>query len=135
LVGFLNIAEASLPCDPKTMLAKRSLLASASLLLFGIVACNRQAALESALVRADLEEVCKTQRSFLETRRLMKSVSERDLLKERAAHLAISLKTSLVTEALQASNREPLARRRHPLDVVAARVGFQGWSCPELDRL
>jgi hypothetical protein len=117
------------------MRAKRLLLGSISLLLLGFVACNRHAALESAAAKADLAEVCHTQKTFLETRRLMKSVSERDLLKERSLHFSQGVTTDLVREALRESSRQPAGRRRHPFDVAAARVGFQGWSCPELDRL
>ena len=114
---------------------KRVAWASAALLLLGFVACNRRAALESAQAKADLAEVCHTQKTYLETRRLMKSVPDRDLQKERALHFSEAVKTSLVKEALQESSRQPSGRRRHPLDLVAIRVGLAGWSCPELDRL
>jgi hypothetical protein len=117
------------------MRAKRLIFGSASLLLLGIVACNRHAAQESAAAKADLVAVCHTQKSFLETRRLMKSVSERELVKERTLHFSEAVTTNLVKEALQESSSQPAGRRRHPFDVAAARVGFQGWSCPELDRL
>lgn len=117
------------------MSVKRVFSLASGLLILGIVACNRKAALESAQAKADLQEVCQTQKNFLETRRLMKTVSERELVKERSAHLGLSVRTSLVKDALQESTRQPSGRRRHPFDVVAARVGFQGWSCPELDRL
>ena len=115
------------------MLLRRFSLGLALLLTLGVVACNRKASMEAALARDDLLRVCQAQRSYLETRKLMKSVSEKDLAKEREAHFKGDVKTSLVREALTEARRAPMGKRRIALDSVAAKTGFQSWKCPELD--
>jgi hypothetical protein len=83
----------------------------------------------------DLENVCRAQRSYLETRKLMKTVKESDLLKERQARFAGDVKSDLVKDALAETARSPAGGRRGPLDHAAAQAGFRDWKCPELDLL
>jgi hypothetical protein len=114
---------------------RRLALGLCAFFLFGIVACHRKAALDAAEARADLDRVCRAQRSYLETRKLMKTVSEAELARERAAHFLGDVKTSLVREAVAQMEREPAGRRRKPLDLAAEKAGAKDWRCPELDRL
>jgi hypothetical protein len=100
-----------------------------------IVACNRRAVQETAQAKTDLEQVCKTQRSFLQTKKLMKKAREADLATERDLHFQAEVKSSLVKEALAEARRAPAGRRRKALDLAAEKAGLAGWSCPELDRL
>jgi hypothetical protein len=110
-----------------------------SLLLFalfvGILGCSSHKSEETAQIRTDLDQVCRAQRSFLETRRLMQTVSEGELAKERQAHFQMDIKGSLVKEALAEAQKAPAGHRRHALDLAATKAGVKDWACPELDQL
>ena len=103
-------------------------------LLAGIAACSRKAR-EVAQVRADLDQVCRAQKSYLETKKLMRTVAEADLSKERDARFTRDVKTAAVRAALSEAQRAPAGRRRKALDAAAVKAGMQGWDCPELDLL
>lgn len=101
--------------------------------LVGFAACQRKAALQAAEARADLDQVCQTQKSFVQTRKLMKTVAVAELLHERDAQLAKTVKTLLVKEALAEAQRAPAGSRRKSLDLAARRAGAKDWACPELE--
>lgn len=91
--------------------------------------------LDAAEIRTDLERVCKVQHSFLETRKLMKHVSERELATERSQRFQQEIKSSLVKQALADASRAPKGSRRKSLDKLALNAGLRSWNCAELDQL
>jgi hypothetical protein len=108
------------------------LLTLLNALAFSFAGCTR---IDATQARSDLDHVCRAQRNYLETRKLMKSVLESELAKERAAHFAGDVKTSLVKDALAEATRAPAGTRRKPLDLAATKAGLRDWKCPELDTL
>lgn len=114
---------------------RRLALSVALVSLAGIAACSRKAAEETAQARADLDQVCQAQKSFLETKKLMKTVAETELSKERDARFANDVKTAMIKTALAEARRAPAGSRRKPLELAATKAGVKGWSCPALDQL
>ncbi|MGZ3659941.1 MAG: hypothetical protein ACXVB9_07290 [Bdellovibrionota bacterium] len=109
-------------------------LIALALLAGGVFAFWRRAGEKTAQVRSDLEQVCRAQRNYVETRKLMKTVSESELAKERALHFETDVKGSLVREALAEAFHTPSGKRRRSLDRAALSAGIAGWKCPELDQ-
>lgn len=95
---------------------------------------NRSTA-EAELARADLESICRAQKSYLETKNLLKTVPEKDLQLERTRKFQEEVKSALLREALLEVEKAPAGGRRKPLDLAAAKAGAQDWKCPELDQL
>jgi len=105
-----------------------------ALIIYSLLfSCSRKGSADLTRAREDLAFTCRQQKKYLETKKLMKSVNARDLLRERDSHLEKEVRSPLIRQAIADATKSPVGKKRLPLDQAATQLGLKDWRCPELD--